>query len=192
MKNKTRKIMRLACAILLVIIMQFMGITYAKYLTTEKGTGQAEIAKWGFEIAKDGEQTKNVKLIDTTDQTTLVNGKIAPGAKGTINIAVDGSDSEVDLDFDIKFANEKNKPKNLIFSYAGKTYSSLSEIESIRGKIKYNDLTKIRDFRIFWSWNYETGTTDEEIASNDLIDTQEANTITEYTFDIIATGTQSE
>ena len=60
MKKKTRKIITLTFAILLVILVQAMGITYAKYITTEKGNGQAEIARWSFEIVKDGQQKKNV------------------------------------------------------------------------------------------------------------------------------------
>ena len=58
MKNKTKKIVGVACAILLIVLVQAIGITYAKYLTVEKGSGSAEVAKWGFEIVKNGTQSR--------------------------------------------------------------------------------------------------------------------------------------
>lgn len=190
MKNKTKKIIKLLSVLLLVVVLQTMGYTYAKYLTTENGTGQAEIAKWGFEIVKDGEQTKTVKLVNTINKDTLVKGKIAPGTSGTILISLDASKSEVDLDYDVKFANEKNKPNNITFTYSGVTYKSLSEITTINGKIKYYDPDRVKNIEINWEWPYETGLTEEEITRNDALDNQAANNITEYTFDIVATGTQ--
>ena len=43
---------------------------------------------------------------------------------------------------------------------------------------------------IKWKWNYETGSNPTEIASNDKIDTQNAQEITNYEFDVIVSGTQ--
>lgn len=191
MKHKTRKIIGITCAILLIVLVQAVGITYAKYLTLEKGTGSAEVAKWSFKIEKDGAQTKTVKLVDPVNRDYLTNGKIAPGTDGTIVITLDGSGSESDIDYSLKFANELNKPTNLTFTYNGVSYNSLSEITNITGTIKYDAETPKKNIIISWRWNYETGNTADEIATNDAIDTQDANNITEYTFDIIATGTQS-
>lgn len=192
MKNKTKKILKLLTAVLLIVLLQSMGYTYAKYITQEKGTGQAEVAKWGFEISKNGEQTKNVKLVNTTAKNSLINGKIAPGTSGNIVITLDGTGSEVDVDYTLRFANEQNKPNNITFTYAGQQYKALSEIATIKGTIKHDDDLKTKDIAIYWEWGYETGSTSDEIAKNDVLDTQDANSITEYTFDIIATGTQSE
>ena len=57
MKDKrkmNKKIILLA--IIFIISVQMIGITYAKYITSEKAIGEAEIAKWSFEIVKEGEQ----------------------------------------------------------------------------------------------------------------------------------------
>ncbi|MBQ2836214.1 MAG: hypothetical protein IJE68_05215 [Clostridia bacterium] len=191
MKNKTRKIIGITCAILLIVLVQAIGVTYAKYLTEEKGTGSAEVAKWSFQIDKNGAQTKTVKLVDPVNKDYLINGKIAPGTDGTIVITLDGTGSEVDIDYSVKFANEKNKPTNLTFTCNGTSYKSLSEINNLIGTIKYDAETPKKDIIIFWRWNYETGNTPDEIATNDAIDTLDVNNITQYTFDIIATGTQS-
>lgn len=191
MKNKTKKIIKLLIAILLIVAIQMMGYTYGKYLTKETGTGQAEIAKWGFEIVKDGEQTKTVKLTNTASLNKTASGKIAPGTKGTILISLDASAAEVDLDYSLKFSNERNKPNNIKFTYSGVTYKTLSEISTIKGTIKHDATEKVKDIQITWEWPYETGLTDTEISANDELDIQDANNITEYTFDITATGTQS-
>lgn len=191
MKTKTKTRIRLALAILLVVLIQAIGVTYAKYITTENGNGQAEIAKWSFEIVKDGEQTKNVQLINSVDKDTLVNGKIAPGTSGEITINIDGTGSEVDMDYDLKFINEQNKPSNIVFSYGPKTYSSLSEITTITGHIAHDE-PQVRTILISWVWAYETGKGSDVIATNDALDTQDGTTINEYTFDITVTATQSK
>lgn len=191
MKNKTKKIIKLICGVLLIVILQTVGFTYAKYIGKEEGTGRAEVAKWAFQIAKDGAQTKTVTLANSVDKDTLVNGKIAPGTSGTFDITIDATGSEVDVDFEIKFNNEKSKPNNLVFSCAGIHYNSLSEIIK-RGTIKHDDQERTKTISVTWIWGYETGLTQQQKDENDIIDTQNANSITEYTFDIIATGTQAE
>lgn len=192
MKNKTKKIIKILLVIMLIIALQIMGFTYAKYIAQETGTGSAEIAKWGFEIVKEGVQTKTVKLIDTAGRITLTDGKIAPGTNGMITVILDALDSEVNLDYGLKFANEQNKPKNLTFSFGGRSYSSISKIPEFTGTIGHKNDDRTVKLDIYWEWKYETGATEEEIAANDIQDTQDANTIDNYTFDIIATATQSQ
>lgn len=192
MKNKIKKISKLLFVVLLIVVLQIMGYTYAKYIASDQATGEAEIAQWSFKIEKDGEETKNIKLVNTTDPGTLVNGKIAPGSSGTIKIILDASGSEVDLDYSLQFTNEKNKPANLFFTYAGNQYSSLAEIGEIVGNIPYDAIEQKRNIVLLWRWGYETGTTDEAKAANDIIDTKDANSITEYTFDVVVTATQSK
>ena len=190
MKNKTKKIIKITCAILLVVLVQITGVTYAKYLTSDKGVGSAEVAKWSFKLDKGGQEIKTVNLAESLDYNTLVDGKIAPGTSGIISIIVDATGSEVDVDYDVKFTNEQNKPNNIKYFYGGEYYNSLSEITTIKGTIPYDSEKKKIELFVMWNWNYETGTTDSEKAENDKLDTQDANTITEYTFDIVATGTQ--
>lgn len=190
MKSKTKKIIVIACAILLIVLLQAIGITYAKYIASESGSGQAEVAKWAFQIVKDGQETRTIDLANTLNKESLVAGKIAPGTTGMFQLSVDGTGSEVDLDYTIEFSNEKNKPNNLTFVYKGLNYKSLSDIK-ISGKIENYKDNKIKNEYITWKWDYETGKTPEEIAENDILDTQDAEKITKYTFDIITTATQS-
>lgn len=192
MKNKSKKIIKIALALLLVVLIQTIGITYAKYIAEERGTGEASIAGWAFEMTKNETETKNVELVNTVKKSTLVNGKIAPGTSGAFDLKIDATGSEVGMDYAINFANEKNKPQNIVFIYNGNTYKSLSEIDCITGNIAYNATQKYEIILIEWKWEYETGNTDDVILNNDKIDTQDGIALLNYTFDIIATGTQSK
>lgn len=190
MKNKTKKFLTIIVALLLIILIQAIGVTYAKYITSDNVTGEAEVAKWAFQIKKEGEESKTIKLVNTTDKQTLINGKIAPGSSGAILITLDGTGSEVDMEYNLKFYNEQNKPTNLYFTYMGNNYSSLSEIENITGTIKHSNSTKQREIAVLWKWGYETGSSTEEKTKNDTIDTQDASKIEKYTFDAVVTATQ--
>ena len=53
-----------------------------------------------------------------------------------------------------------------------------------------NAENKEETITIRWEWPFETGTTDEEKARNNELDTKEAKQISNYTFDVIVTGTQ--
>ena len=62
----------------------------------------------------------------------------------------------------------------------------------MKGTIAHTESTRINEVAVVWNWEYETGTTEEEKLTNDIRDTQDANTIEQYTFDIIVTASQSK
>lgn len=190
MRKKSKKIIILLSILILMLAIGTGGYTYAKYRTAVKGGGQADIAKWAFTVGKNSEEIKNITLSNTVEKDTLINGKIAPGTSGEFFINIDGTGSEVGIDYEVKFSNETNKPTNIIFSYGGKEYKSLSEITDIKGKIGVDTEVKTRKIQILWRWEYQTGS-DNEITKNDEIDTQEGIANLDYSFDVIVTGTQS-
>ena len=49
-----------------------------------------------------------------------------------------------------------------------------------------------KTLEIKWKWDYETGADSTEIAKNDQVDTANAQSIQNYTFDVSVTGTQVE
>ena len=91
----------------------------------------------------------------------------------------------------LNFANEKNKPNNLTFTYDGRTANSLKDIGDIRGSFPAKGL-QTKTIKIDWKWPYQTGGTTELKAENDAKDLKNAKDNLEYTFEIIAQGTQSE
>lgn len=189
----SRKKKILAAVILLaVVLLAFLGgQAYAKYITEVKGEGMAEVATWNFKVNGQKEQVQQINLASTYDNETLLNHKIAPGTSGSFNIIVDGTGSEVGINYQIHFLEEQNKPTNLKFIYENVEYHSIKELEeNLSGTIQANEANKVRTLNIKWKWDYETGSKAVEIAQNDLIDTQEAQKIQNYTFDVSVTGTQ--
>lgn len=189
--SKKKKII-LIIAVLSCIIVSFIGgQSYSKYVSEVRGDGMAEVATWSFKVNGQKEEVQTIQLASTCNNETLINNKIAPGTRGSFNILVDGTGSEVGIDYNIQFTNETTKPSNLKFTYNDKQYNSIIELEKdLSGTINANEENKTRTLKINWEWPYETGSNENEIANNDKIDTQNAQNIATYSFNVIVSGTQ--
>ena len=191
--SKKKKVI-IVSSILIIMLLAFIGgQAYAKYISQVRGNGIAEIATWSFKVNGQKEQVQEIKLVSTYNSETLVNNKIAPGTSGSFNIIVDATGSEVGIKYNIKFAEESNKQQNLKFVYGGKEYDSIKQLgDELSGTIAANEEDKTRTINVQWKWNYETGSSAEQINANDIIDTNDAISIANYTFQVIVTGTQVE
>ncbi len=189
--SKKKKII-LIIAVLSCIVVSFIGgQSYSKYVSEVRGDGMAEVATWSFKVNGQKEEVQTIQLASTCNNETLINNKIAPGTRGSFNILVDGTGSEVGIDYNIQFTNETTKPSNLKFTYNDKQYNSITELEKdLSGTINANEENKTRTLKINWEWPYETGNNENEIAKNDKIDTQNAQNIATYSFNVIVSGTQ--
>lgn len=189
--SKKKKII-LIVAIISSILLAFMGgQSFSKYVSEVRGNGVAEVATWSFKVNGQKEQVQTIQLSSTCNNETLVDNKIAPGTNGSFNIIVDGTGSDVGINYNIKFENESAKPANLKFIYDNQEYNSIDELQNnLSGTIHANDEDKTRTLTIHWKWDYETGKDEIEIANNDRIDTQNAKDIANYTFYVIVSGTQ--
>ena len=189
--NKKKTALLVICAILAITLSFMIGKTFAKYVSEVKGAGTAEIANWVFKVNGKEDVVQNVNLLSTYHNETLINNKVAPGTSGSFNIVVDATGSEVGVDYAIEFLNESQKPQNLIFTYEDKPYTTIQDLEKdLSGTINANDENKIRNVTINWEWQYETGENANEIDQNDIIDTNNAKQLENYTFDIHVKGTQ--
>lgn len=189
MKNLSKKVL-IGIALAIIILSAIMGITYSKYISKISGDGTFEVAKWGFKVNEETEEFATIKLMDTYNEETLINGKIAPGTAGSFDLVVDATDSEVGVRYEVDFQNEVNKPTNLKFKHGDKVFENIEEYEQyFSDVINANDTDKVRTLTVEWEWAYETGP-EGEIAQNDAIDTQEGINALDYTFDVVVTGTQ--
>lgn len=171
--SKKKKIISIIAIVISIILAFFGGQTYSKYVTEVRGDGVAQIATWDFKVNGQKEQVQTISLGSTYDAATLVDGKIAPGTQGSFQIIIDGTESDVGIDYKIKFSNESSKPQNLKFYYNDMEYNSILELgESLSGTIDANAENKTKTFTINWEWQYETGDNPTEIAENDKIDTR--------------------
>lgn len=189
--SKSKKIVLIIFAIIAIILSFVGGHAYAKYMSRVTGHGTADIASWSFKVNEKEEQMQTISLKSTINNSTLLNNKIAPGTEGEFQIKLDATNSEVGVNYAIKFENETQKPTNLKFTYGEKTYSSLENLQKdLIGTINADDQNKTKTLIIGWNWKYQTGNTTEEISASDIIDTRDGKTIDNYSFDIIVSGTQ--
>lgn len=188
--TKKKKIILVSSILLVLILGAIGGSVFAKYQSQTKGQGYADIARWSFVVDENSSAIKTFNINNSYDENTLVNGKIAPGTKGSFDITVDATKSEVGIDYTVTFANEQNKPTNLKFKYEGEEYNSLQALENkLTGTIDANATSKKITLTIEWFWDYETGD-ENTISSNDITDTKEGIKNLNYIFDVIVTGTQ--
>ena len=188
-KEKFKKGMAYSAILLSVATLGIIGgNTYAKYFTKIDGEGNAEIARWSFRANNTSTFMENIQLSNTYNTSVLKNKTIAPGTNGSFDIVLDATGADVTIDYAITFDNLVNKPTNLKFTYDGTTKSSLEELEDLlKGRITLDD-SRTKTLTIYWSWDYQTGTTDEEKSNNDRIDTNDSGK--DFSFDMTITGTQ--
>ena len=119
-------------AILLVAL--FAGYTFSKYSQAVEISTSSAVAKWQFSgkivNANNSSVTSTISLADTIKKSSIAEKKIAPGTEGEFSIVIDANGSEVDLNYIVELVEETDKPQNLIFTYDGEVYNSLSSLLS--------------------------------------------------------------
>ncbi len=206
--DKKQKTMLVSILMILLLIVFLAGFTFAKYYSSYNGIGRAQIAKWNFKVTDwSTSETEAISLINTAEDISLEDGKIAPGANGEFEIELDARDSEVDVKYMIEAVEAGNKPSNLLFRVekdgvsSGNQYSSMQELAKaeLNGVISKSDETQVENLIITWDWPYETGETAKEIASEDGEDTAVGTgsvagqeNVFDYSFTLKVVGTQAK
>ena len=178
-------------ALLLITAIVFSMYAYAKYKTTLKGNGTAQVAKWSFKV---NGQTQTIPDIDLATTMKKVNNvaenKLAPGTEGSFDLNLDATGSEVAINYNIKLVVTE-KPTNLRF-YTDSSYTkeiaSTDGVMNVSGVMSLEEVKTIQTKTIYWKWAYQTGTAANDIVANDKIDT--ADSKKSVTMTITVTGTQ--
>lgn len=190
--NKTKGIIILL--VILLIIALVAGIwAYSKYTSTITGQGGATVASWSFKVNGQTATITNVSLTDTTLNSKVTDGKIAPGTDGSFGITVDGSGSDVEIAYSIQVSNFLNMPTNLKF-YSDSTFTTPltvtgtgdTRVFEATGTIALADIETTVSQTIYWRWEYETGAEDD-IATNDAQDTIDAGSTPTFTVRVVGT-----
>lgn len=199
--KKNKKILSLVILISLILLMFLAGYTFARYYKSVKaGTAIGNVARWSFGA---GNTEKTISLSDK---------KIAPGTNGNFVIEVDATNSEVGVDYNVQFSNDKNIPRNMKF-YAEttdelgnktttETVSSLDNLsDKIQGSIPVANGNQKRTINVFWNWDFnenDTTTTDNEDGTlavdsngNPILDANN-NTSLDCVFDVEIIGKQQK
>lgn len=170
-RRNTAKLGVLAIVLTLATI-SMTGATLARYVTEVNGIASATVAAWSFKA--NGQSVKMTDLnLASTAYSNVTNGKIAPGTEGSFKIELDGTGSEVDIDYTvaIKAASGTAVPDDLVFSTspitAGNPGSKLAELSTVEASILKGTLTSAnlkKDVMIYWKWDFGASDT---TASND-------------------------
>ena len=198
-KNKNH--LSLVILIALILLMCLAGYTFARYYkTVEAGTATSNIARWSFGAG------------DTLTTLNLSNEKIAPGTNGNFSIEVDATNSDVGVDYEVKFLNESNIPRKMKY-YAVTTdqkgarmqtvtVNSLTELEEkIKGSIPVANGNQKRTVTVYWEWPFnenvqdgidnEDGTLKLDSNGNPILDENNNNSL-HCSFDIQIIGRQTK
>ena len=189
-KNKGAVVV-LALALIVAIVLSMYA--YSKYTSTLTGNGTSTVAKWSFKVNGQTQTIPDIELGETMDaHNNVVTPKLAPGTSGHFDLILDGSGSEVAIDYNIKLAITQ-KPANLKFYLDDKYQTPISETDgtlNIAGSIALEDVNTPLTKTIYWQWPYETGKTSNEIDKNDETDTKDSGK--NVTMTITVTGTQRD
>lgn len=177
------------CLTAIIMVSSAIGLyAWARYTTVESGSAQAQVAKWNFGLKlKNGDQevTAGSGVLDlarTLSYNHVADDRIAPGTVGEFQVIIDTTGTETDMVYDV-IINITDCPHNLIFKrvdennvetlLSGGEQTSLTRTLSFSKylKVKPKNENGVHTETIKWEWPYQTGTTDEEIAANDDIDT---------------------
>lgn len=190
--NKKKRIIGIVIILMfLIITVLITGNTYCKYRTEVRRTGDFSVAKWSFLVNSNSGTLAPIELKNTYNTDTLVNGKIAPGTRGSFDILIDTTGSEVGIDYCIEFYNIAYQPENLVFSYEETEVKTLKELEVLlKGTIGVNDEEKQKTITINWEWKYQNGNTSDEMSVMDQIDTNDGINLNNFMFDIYVIGSQ--
>lgn len=146
--------------IVVIALSVFATYAWAKYTSATNGTATAEVAKWNVSATPG-----TLKFSKTF--THVVENNLAPGTNGSFTAALNVTGTEVDVAYEITIDEITNKPTNLIIT--DDDGNVLKKGSKITGTLPVGSTT-VNEV-ITWNWPYETGTTDEQKAANDLIDT---------------------
>ena len=197
MNNQTTKVKsknKGAVVVLALIVAIILSMyAYSKYTSTLTGNGTSTVAKWSFKVNGQTQTIPDIELGETMDaHNNVVTPKLAPGTSGHFDLILDGSGSEVAIDYNIKLAITQ-KPTNLKFYLDDKYQTPISETDgtlNIAGSIALEDVNTPLTKTIYWQWPYETGKTSNEIDKNDETDTKDSGK--NVTMTITVTGTQRD
>lgn len=176
-RRKFKIVKAIIISIIIIATISLTGIGFAKYITSLKGSSEVQIAKWNFKVTAGSSENLTIDLAQTryeNDTTEVDKTKVAPGTKGEIVFNIDGNDSQVSLEYDINMSLTQI-PENLIFytdeQMTNAVYKDNGEMH-LNGYFGVDNENKKETKTLYWQWNLETGTTQEEIENNDVLDSK--------------------
>lgn len=120
MKNKNKNTSLDLTTIILIVIVVISAIglyAWAKYILSKNENATAQVAKWSFKVIDGNTETKDVldfPITRTDNNTSVADGKIAPGTSGEMQIIIDTTGTQVSLIYNV-LINLIDCPENMVF-----------------------------------------------------------------------------
>ena len=194
-KKKNKKFLLFVVLIILVAISGAIIGTFAKYITSEKVSDDAVVAKFGLDIP----DTINLFSDSYTNVEADAEGKkiIAPGTSGQYKFVVTGTSEvayKVESNIGITYSEEWDGYTPLEFSVDGNTWTNFTVFKTnlsnaLESQVMAPNTEYASTQTIYWRWPFYTS------AENDIKDTKAGiasaeGTAPEVTIDIEMTAKQ--
>lgn len=191
--KKGSKIVRLGVLALTLTMVStcLMGGTMARYVTEVTGTASASVAAWKFNVndtTSEKSTFSDIALGSTANRASydakgIADKVIAPGTTGSFEIIIDGTGSEVGVDYTVKIAAASGTtlPADLTFKVDGTAYILGNDVN---GTIDYSVAENAMKKTLTVTWDWAFGESDDK----DTNDNGYADT--DWTLDITVTGKQ--
>lgn len=194
-KSKAARLGALALALTLVTTC-LMGGTMARYVSEVTGSATATVAAWSFKANGESTEKFEIDLGSTANRQAydsgIMEGVIAPGTSGSFDIVIDGSGSEVGVDyimaFDATSINDKkiDLPADLTFTVDnGEGATAYKMGDPVEGTIAYNAADMKKTLKVTWSWAFDENDTKDDKTNDNTYANED------WTLDITVTGKQT-
>ena len=175
--NKRGMLKVMIISMIIISIVVLVGFAFARYITRLNGSTQVPIAQWNFKVTAGSSQSLDIDLANTrypNDTTEVDRTKVAPGTAGALQLNINATGSQVSLKYDIDLTLTQI-PENLIFYSDAEMTKALYKdngVIHLDGYFGASDTNKTATQNLYWQWKLETGSTQDEINANDLLDSE--------------------
>lgn len=173
---KNKKVQVLLAIISLLLLIDFVQESYAKYTSSANATGNFAIALWSFKVNNQDVIANNdfsATIVPTFDSNEFIApGVIAPTSTGYFDIEIDSRDVMVSFDEEISLSIPSTSPvKDIIFTgYKLNNDEVISFVEStptITVNHPLNEIKTINKYRFYIEWiDGENETMDNQADTN--------------------------
>ena len=165
---KKRQFKLLLACISLLMLLNLIQSTYAKYVSSATGDGNFSIARWSFIVNNQDVLANNdfsntiIPTFNTNDN--IADGVIAPTSTGFFDLTIDSTDVGVAFDQVISLSNgDDNTVTDLVFvgyKIGNGTMVNLNNTNTatINTTHLLTDINKVNTYRVYIMWNDNSST----------------------------------
>lgn len=149
-----------AAVVLTLVTGSLVGGTFAKYTSTVTGKATVTVAKWKIDLT-DGTNSLTTNGIVLTNGNTKASSKagtVGPGANGSFDVHIDGSDTDVKYTYNLKLDTTKVTAPIKFY----KTDKAGGEIPAA-GLEETVDANTDKVVTVYWEWDSASDSADTTV-----------------------------